>query len=449
MNQKNRQAERAAALRAQRQRTAIQQRRQNAHRNPGVQAALDARRKKKLRARAAIGGVAGVAVVAAGIFVLTRGDDDKPNDAGPKHLIAATVVDGATGALGITASPAAYEVVYDVKTFTDDADDLHTTQTFTALRPFDSKVVSTGAATTSSTPDTTDKATTDFTFTTNKTLVQQITTSATSTYSSPPDVGGADFRFDTSLADLVAEGTYVLKERRTLLDRECQVYRTGKAPDERTTAVPTETDFADVCIDASGLLLEQVVVSGGAVVARKTALSVDTAVKLDDAAFTITGDPVALDAGGLEVEDIDEETAPVEAYYALAEVPEGYTLAGRYQVTQSDPNAGSQPTPTTDPLTGDTVEPASPPVVDYADVYVNGNKVIVVRQGPVSVEPGGTTFTDVGDTATMSGISSNVSLNGNIVVGHPTAATEWYVSVSGTESVADLTDLLNGVTLPD
>jgi hypothetical protein len=448
MNQKNRQAERAAALRAQRQRTAIQQRRQNAHRNPGVQAALDARRKKKLRTRAAIGGVAGVAVVAAGIFVLTRGDDDKPNDGGPKHLIAATVVPDATGALGITSSPTAYRVVYDVQTYTGGAKDTTTTQTFNVQRPFNAQVISALVPGADSTPPTGDTGNTDFRVTTTETLAEQMTATSTSTYQIAPDVGGVDWRYDASLSDLVSNGTYVLKERRTLLGHECQVYRTGKAPEERTYTLPTDTDFSDVCIDANGLILEQVVVTSGVVAARKTATSVDTDPTIDDATFTITGDPVALDAGGLEVEEIDETKAPVEAYYALADVPEGYELVGRYQVTQSDPNAGSQPTPTTDPLTGDTVEPPSPPVVDYEDVYVNGNKLIVVRQGPVSVEPGGTTFTDVGDSATMSGISSNVSLNGNIVVGHPTAATEWYVSVSGTESVADLTDLLNGVEIP-
>src|SRR5690606_38116286 len=92
----------------------------------------------------------------------------------------------------------------------------------------------------------------------------------------PPAAAIGDPRLDASLDDLIADGAFVQRERRELLGRECQVYRTGLRLESGSVAAPTESDYTDVCIDAAGLMLEEVYVAAGSVQQHRTAVTADS-----------------------------------------------------------------------------------------------------------------------------------------------------------------------------
>src|SRR5262249_52439756 len=140
--------------------------------------------------------------------------------------------------------------------------------------------------------------------------------------------------------DLVADRTFVPKERRVVLGRECQVYRTGEPLETLGVAAPTDLDYTDACIDSGGVLLEEMSVSSGNLVERLIATEVDDRTQPTDDTFAITGDPTPVDKGGSQLTGIDATTPPLDGYWRLDGPPQGYTLQGRY-ILQSPSNSGS------------------------------------------------------------------------------------------------------------
>ncbi|MCU1361508.1 MAG: hypothetical protein JWN99_2797, partial [Ilumatobacteraceae bacterium] len=189
--------------------------------------------------------VAAAALVIGGIVIIrSRG-----SSAADVTMVAAQV-DGTVGPLDITESPAAYTVTYRVETFASDGGSALTTEDFSILRPFDTSIVSKSGA-----PPGGDE---QWSVTTTTGLYQQSSAGQDPTANVfAPTTAPGDYRFDASLGDLVADGDFVMGERRTLLGRQCQVYRTGSPLESYTITAPTDTDHSDVCIDDAGLLLEE------------------------------------------------------------------------------------------------------------------------------------------------------------------------------------------------
>ena len=190
-----------------------------------------------------------------------------------------------------------------------------------------------------------------------------------------------DYRLDASLSDLVADGIFVLGERRTLLDRECQVYRTGSTLESYTISAPTETDYSDICIDAAGLMLEELSVASGEVTQHRVATAVDPAADVADDDFTISATPTDLAGGGSELAEIDMTTGPVAGFWSFAEPPAGYEFQHRYVLRQTVTEPASDAPDNTGGTTSTSV-PATTVAESYIDVYVDGINVITVRQGP-------------------------------------------------------------------
>ena len=188
--------------------------------------------------------------------------------------LSSPIVEDASGTFAITNPPAAYSVVYRLESTSDTGGTTTTTETFEVRRPFDARITGLAGA-----PPGTDQ---QWQAISNLGLYSDFTAGNDPQVSQvAPHSTLADFRLDATLGELVANGTFVAKERRTVLGRECQVYRTGKPLESFSVGAPTETDYTDACIDASGLLLEEVSVSGGALKQRVIATSVNDAPPAD------------------------------------------------------------------------------------------------------------------------------------------------------------------------
>ena len=349
-------------------------------------------------------------------------------------LTAPEVSDPST-VISIDTPPSMYTLTYKIDTVSGDSQTTNT-EDITVRRPFDGLVVSkTGA------PPGTDEqwhAQSNlgiYSDTTAGTPTNGETPAPTTQVSKAlPQSALGDFRLDATLADLVTSGTFVRAEVRQVLGRPCQVYRTGQPLESFGTKAPTATDYTDACIDAAGLMLEEVSVQAGALTERIIATAVDVQpTTIADATFAITGDPTPLAQGGTELNPADAATAPVPGYWLLDAPLDGYSLQGRY-VLRHAANASSA----TDTTTTTTVAGQAPTIVDsYVDVYVSGDNAIVITQGPTAGEPDAQTTGGVsGQVGTLGSTEAVAGLTGSTLVAHPASPAGWFVHVAGTVPLA-------------
>jgi hypothetical protein len=267
--------------------------------------------------------------------------------------------------LRITAAPDSYHIVYRVDDYAG-GKRVTTTDDLLVRRPFDSRLETRmgpppGAA------------------------VESVTVSAFGLFStsgpnsSPlvsattPGVAADDLRLDASLANLVAYGDLRLRERRRVLGTDCQVYRAGAPIGAGSPPAPTATDYADECVDARGLLLEEVWVSGDKVLSRKLATQVDTAPTFAPNLFQASAAAISLASGGGEVIPLTLTSRPDAAFWQLPAPPAGFTEMGRYLIrTASAPSTADEPTHITDSV---------------ADVFVDGGEVVIIDQGNDPSQP--------------------------------------------------------------
>jgi hypothetical protein len=320
------------------------------------------------------------------------------------------VVDPAGGSLAITAPPAAYRVVYRVATYDDQGKATVSTEEVLVRRPFDGRITSKAG----DPPGGADQ----WTLTNSRGLVSDATAGQPADVSQvPPGAAAGDIRVDASLGDLVDQKLFVPRERRQVVDRECQVYRTGQPLESATVAPPSDTDYTDACIDASGLLLEEVAVISNKLSLRTLAVEVDGAAHPGDDVFAITGAPLPLDQGGPQLTPVDAATPPVPGYWQLSQPPAGFTYQGRDLLrTAGAPGSGGQPGPT---------------VETYLDLYVNGPNYLVVLQGPASAEPQHQPSEGKAvDLGPLGQGQFDPGVAGSTLIVHP--ATGWFVDLLGT-----------------
>ncbi len=399
---------RKSQTRIERRRAAISRRRAFAARTVRLEASRQRRRKLIRLAAVSLA----VLVVAAGVtFVLVQ----RAN--APQHYsLTSEVVSDSPGPATVANPPGAYEIIYRSESTSSDGTTTTTMDT-TVQRPFNGRTVSKADAP----PGTAEQW---------RAMSQVGLYSYTAAGSAAevshtlPRVALGDMRLDATLKDLVADGTFVARERRRVLGRDCQVYRTGQPLDSATTAKPTSTDYSDACIDASGLLLEELTVASGKLSQRMLATSVNVTLQPPASTFSITGTPISLADGGAELKNLDAAKAPVAGYWSLP-TPKGYTHQGRYQLTEP----GDNPTP------GATTVPGAPPStkVSYVDVYVSGPNTVIVQQGPTTSEPESTASN--GPAATVGKLGSvqvSPGPTGTDIAAYPQTAQSWFVHVSAT-----------------
>jgi hypothetical protein len=204
-----------------------------------------------------------------------------------------------------------------------------------------------------------------------------------------PVLPASDVRLDKVLAPAAAAGRIEKREVRKVLGRPCQVYRSGDYLSATAITPPTAALYTDSCVDADGLVLEELLVSEGKPIARRIAESVDLSPDLTDDLFPTGKATVDPSKGGGSMRRVVDGTTPPGPFYVADAVPEGFTSIGRYSVVPPQAENFS----TDDPTREDYRR------AQIADVYVRGLDVLVLEQGatlrgapPFEVDPGNPTL---------------------------------------------------------
>ncbi|MEA3077639.1 MAG: hypothetical protein QOF60_2547 [Actinomycetota bacterium] len=173
-----------------------------------------------------------------------------------------------------------------------------------------------------------------------------------------------------ALIDAVGGGVMQRREVRDVAGRRCQVYRSGERLTADHLTVPSPSAHVDSCVDGSGIIVEEVVVTDGHPTTRRLALEVEHGATVGDTTFAIPEGPV-LDApsGGGVTKATDPNARPVGTSYELASPPAGFARVGRYQVIPP------QPENFTDPQRAGYRRAAT------TDVFASAGDVLVIEQG--------------------------------------------------------------------
>ena len=186
----------------------------------------------------------------------------------------------------------------------------------------------------------------------------------------PPSSAPSDVRLLPVLADAEAIGLLERREVRRVVDRNCQVYRSGQLLSASRLTAPEPEEHTDSCIDAAGLVLEELLVLNGEVVSRRVATEVEEDPELDDDLFVTGARTLEVAEGGGLIRRMTEALPPGEfLQYDPASIPEGFERLGRYNVIPS------QPENFTDPAREGARE------TSFADVFVRGADFVVIDQG--------------------------------------------------------------------
>ena len=191
----------------------------------------------------------------------------------------------------------------------------------------------------------------------------------------PPALATGDLRPDVVLPEVAESRTMQKREQRRVAGRRCQVYRAGKTAlsgELVPIASAKEAEYADLCIDSEGLLLEEVwQAETGRRVRRKVATRVRTNVTLADSVFSLQGiERRSTEDGGGDIQPVDPERALPPGLWVLDSPPAGFTLQGKYAVLH----------PRID-LQQDPYNPQEGRTASFADVWVRGPDFVVLDRG--------------------------------------------------------------------
>ena len=188
----------------------------------------------------------------------------------------------------------------------------------------------------------------------------------------PPSLASGDLRIDASLREAVADDTILRRERREVFGRQCQVYRAGGpvSAGDIERYVPRSGNYADLCVDRNGIVVEEAWVYRNELIQRRAAVEVEIDPAIDRRVFEIDIDPSEGQFRG-SVERLDPDEVDTEGLWVLPDLPRGFETLGRYGVVI--PQAAL-------PQTGGQVPGPGPS--STTDVYVRGPDLLVVDQDP-------------------------------------------------------------------
>ncbi|MFP5322674.1 MAG: hypothetical protein ACLGIC_12625 [Acidimicrobiia bacterium] len=207
---------------------------------------------------------------------------------------------------------------------------------------------------------------------------------------SPPGPPPSDVRIASALAAAVEDGRAEVVEHRRVLGRTCAVVRTAvpfASGDLR--AAGDDGERTDTCVDAQGLVLEELVVSDGEPLLRRLATEVDLDPDLDDVSFDAGEPTLEVDQGGGFVGELAEGSRSPGRFFE-AEGPAGFERRGRYAVVPPQAESFTDPTKRGERLTY------------VSDVWVDGVDVVVLDQGG--------TFGDVDPFPGLEGVDVDLEL---------------------------------------
>lgn len=188
----------------------------------------------------------------------------------------------------------------------------------------------------------------------------------------PPALASGDIRPDAVLA--AAVGSKVMRDvgPSSVAGRKCHAYVAGTTVSGGTLEQLSGNERAEVCIDASGLVLQERWTIDGKVVRTRRAV----ALSFDSADFTVP-DGSVLPGSGLVNKLADDAPIPFPIMVTIGTFPSGFTHVGRYAVVPPDL------TPTRD-----ADAPKTTKVATVTDVWTRGADVLLLDQGAASgVDP--------------------------------------------------------------
>lgn len=190
----------------------------------------------------------------------------------------------------------------------------------------------------------------------------------------PPAPASGDLRLGNVLSDAVDDGHLLVRERRRVLGLTCQVYRSGTSVSAGVLApVGSKGDeYADFCVDATGLVLEEIWMKDGRPLQRRIATSRRLGVSLTDARFTLEGEqPVPFDDGNGFLRTLVPTSGFEGTIYRLSHPLDGFTYQGRALVQPPRLN------PFQDPV---EAQERSREQVSIVDVWERGPDLLVFSQ---------------------------------------------------------------------
>jgi hypothetical protein len=227
-----------------------------------------------------------------------------------------------------------------------------------------------------------------------------------------------------TLRDLVDAGFFTAREQRQVLGRPCTVYRTGRTVESNVAAKATDSDYVDVCIDETGLMLEEMAVNNKKISLRVIANGITVAPEFGADEFTISGTPLGTADGAMVLTELDKTISPNANLLAMPTPPAGFEHRARY-ILREAPTAEAAATGVAP--TNDT----------YVDVYVNGTQTLIVHQGPVAFEPSvDTTDAQTVNLGPWGDAKLVLGITGHSISVNPTG--QWFIHVTASMSSADL-----------
>ena len=188
-----------------------------------------------------------------------------------------------------------------------------------------------------------------------------------------PTLAGMDLRVAPALDDALDRRLLERREQRTVAGRRCQVYRASTTVVGGTLQPTIDVgEYADVCVDERGLLLEEWWVVDGDAIQQRIATEVELRVP-DDFGTAWSGEPPSESAeeGGGSILTLTPGSSPPGAPFFTAPAPpgDGFEHLGRFSVIP--PQAAAF---------GDGEERGSI-VASTADVWRRGIDIVVLDQG--------------------------------------------------------------------
>ena len=213
-------------------------------------------------------------------------------------------------------SPDSYRITYRVETYNDD-EVTEATEVVTVKRPFDARVV------------TRDSRGKDARVTVNTFARYAI---GGETFYVQPGAPEADLRPAAVLPDAVDDGYAEQRELRRVAGRLCRVYRIGDSTD--SVSLPPLDDLgpdtSDVCVDSSGLVLEEATFTKDELTRRRIATKVDAGPAGANFNVKRPANKPAIVGSVLELER--DSRLPGGDFWQLDDPPPGFKHRGRYAV---------------------------------------------------------------------------------------------------------------------
>lgn len=322
------------------------------------------REKRTVAPALALGGIALVGALGFGV-VRFLGSDDAPS--APERARATRegsdeVAGGGGERVQIERTPGSFRIVYRLEEFTGPAVAVSTDKVW-VRRPFESRLETWRGA-----PPGTERVSAQiaaFAIRRNESASSEPVVIGV-----PPSSAPSDVRLLPVQTDAEAMGLLEPREVRTVLGRRCQIFRSGQVLGASLLTKPTEAEYAEACVDAAGLVLEELLVLDGAIVSRRIATEVEEDPTLDDELFVTGARTLEVKDGGGLIRRMGEGLPPGEfLLYDPASIPAGFERLGRFNIVPSQPENFSDPTRTGSRETS------------FADVFVRGADFLVIDQG--------------------------------------------------------------------